>query len=307
MALVLVFALTGCGAEPSLLRYDLSGGVTSLDPQFADGESEQLVIYNMMEGLMRQLPSGELENGVITGYEVSEDQTVYTFSLKEGMVWDDSENTPVTAHDFVFAFQRIFNNIYPSPFASMYSSIHNSQKVLSGQASAEELGVKALDDMTVQFTLDYADPAFLESLAHSSAMPCSQKLFENANGKYGATIKETYSNGPFYLMQWENGNRIYLKKNDKYYGAAEVQSPGIYLYMNRDVQTAAQKEAGQEAPSYFDLLMDGKSDGCLADYEQYKKAKAKGMTCEETESTVWALVFNQTHTAFCNQIGRAHV
>lgn len=301
MALVLVFALTGCSAEPSLLRYDLSGGVTSLDPQFADGESEQLVIYNMMEGLMRQLPSGELENGVITGYEVSEDQTVYTFSLKEGMVWDDSENTPVTAHDFVFAFQRIFNNIYPSPFASMYSSIHNSQKVLSGQASAEELGVKALDDMTVQFTLDYADPAFLESLAHSSAMPCSQKLFENANGKYGATIKETYSNGPFYLMQWENGNRIYLKKNDKYYGAAEVQSPGIYLYMNRDVQTAAQKEAGQEAPSYFDLLMDGKSDGCLADYEQYKKAKAKGMTCEETESTVWALVFNQTHTAFCNQ------
>lgn len=165
MALVLVFALTGCGAEPSLLRYDLSGGVTSLDPQFADGESELLVIYNMMEGLMRQLPSGELENGVITGYEVSEDQTVYTFSLKEGMVWDDSENTPVTAHDFVFAFQRIFNNIYPSPFASMYSSIHNSQKVLSGQASAEELGVKALDDMTVQFTLDYADPAFLESLA----------------------------------------------------------------------------------------------------------------------------------------------
>ena len=301
MALVLVFALTGCGAEPSLLRYDLSGGVTSLDPQFADGESEQLVIYNMMEGLMRQLPSGELENGVITGYEVSEDQTVYTFSLKEGMVWDDSENTPVTAHDFVFAFQRIFNNIYPSPFASMYSSIHNSQKVLSGQASVEELGVKALDDMTVQFTLDYADPAFLESLAHSSAMPCSQKLFENANGKYGATIKETYSNGPFYLMQWENGNRIYLKKNDKYYGAAEVQSPGIYLYMNRDVQTAAQKESGQEAPSYFDLLMDGKSDGCLADYEQYKKAKVKGMTCEETESTVWALVFNQTHTAFCNQ------
>ena len=79
---------------------------------------------------------------------------------------------------------------------------------MSGQASAEELGVKALDDMTVQFTLDYADPAFLESLAHSSAMPCSQKLFENANGKYGATIKETYSNGPFYLMQWENGNRI---------------------------------------------------------------------------------------------------
>ena len=114
------------------------------------------------------------------------------------MVWDDKENTPVTAHDFVFAFQRIFNSIYPSPFASMFSSIKNSQQVLSGQLDASSLGVQALDDHTVRFTLNYADPAFLEALAHSSAMPCNQKLFESANGKYGSTIQQSYSNGPFF-------------------------------------------------------------------------------------------------------------
>lgn len=250
---------------------------------------------------MRQKPSGKLENGVIENYEVSKSNTVYTFHLKPGMIWDDKEDTPVTAHDFVFAFQRVFNNIYPSPFASLYGSIHNSNKVLSGMLPAEELGVTAIDDLTVQFTLDYADPTFLESLAHSSAMPCNKKLFEKANGKYGATIRESYSNGPFYLMQWENGNRIYLKRNQNYYDVANVKSPGVYLLMDRDVQTAAQKEREEEAPTHFQLLMDGKSDGCLADYEQYRKAKSVGMSCEKTENVVWALVFNQTHSAFENK------
>lgn len=78
---ILLFCFSGCSDEPSLVRYDLSDWVESLDPQFADEESEQLVIYNMMEGLMRQLPSGKLENGVIEGYEVSDDQTEYTFRL----------------------------------------------------------------------------------------------------------------------------------------------------------------------------------------------------------------------------------
>lgn len=115
LLLLLPVLLGGCGASSSLVRYDISGDVESLDPQFADEENEQLVIYNIMEGLMCQLPSGELTNGVIEGYDVSADQLTYTFHLRDGMVWDDADSTPVTAHDFVFAFQRIFNSIYPPP------------------------------------------------------------------------------------------------------------------------------------------------------------------------------------------------
>lgn len=301
LLLLLPVLLGGCGASSSLVRYDISGDVESLDPQFADEENEQLVIYNIMEGLMCQLPSGELTNGVIEGYDVSADQLTYTFHLRDGMVWDDADSTPVTAHDFVFAFQRIFNSIYPSPFASLYSAIRNSQQVLSGELQTSELGVQATDDLTVVFTLNYADPSFLESLAHSSAMPCSQKLFEAAGGRYGTSISQTFSNGPFTLMQWENGNRIYLKKNSSYYDAQAVQTPGLYLYMDRDVQTSAQAERGEEAPTFFSLLMEGRSDGCLADYSQYLQAQQAGLSCEETQGTVWALVFNQTHSAFSNQ------
>lgn len=301
LLLLLPVLLGGCGASSSLVRYDISGDVESLDPQFADEENEQLVIYNIMEGLMCQLPSGELTNGVIEGYDVSADQLTYTFHLRDGMVWDDADSTPVTAHDFVFAFQRIFNSIYPSPFASLYSAIRNSQQVLSGELQTSELGVQATDDLTVVFTLSYADPSFLESLAHSSAMPCSQKLFEAAGGRYGTSVSQTFSNGPFTLMQWENGNRIYLKKNSSYYDAQAVQTPGVYLYMDRDVQTSAQAERGEEAPTFFSLLMEGRSDGCLADYSQYLQAQQAGLSCEETQGTVWALVFNQTHSAFSNQ------
>ena len=87
--LMLAFSLSGCGTEPSLVRYDISSWVYTLDPQFAERESEQLVIYNMMEGLMRQRPDGTLEEGVIERYEVSQDQKRYTFYLREGMSWED--------------------------------------------------------------------------------------------------------------------------------------------------------------------------------------------------------------------------
>lgn len=102
-------------------------------------------------------------------------------------------------------------------------------------------------------------------------------------------------------MQWDNSSRIYLKKNDKYYAAEQVLTPGVYLYVDRDVQTAAQKERGEQPPSTFELLMDGKADGCQANYEQYQLAMQAGMSCQTAESTFWALVFNQNHSAFSNQ------
>ena len=86
LLLTLCLLLSGCRESSSLVRYDISNGVESLDPQFASEENEQLVIYNMMEGLMRQKPSGELPSGAIERYEVSDDQKVYTFFLVDGMV-----------------------------------------------------------------------------------------------------------------------------------------------------------------------------------------------------------------------------
>ena len=270
MALVLVFALTGCGAEPSLLRYDLSGGVTSLDPQFADGESEQLVIYNMMEGLMRQLPSGELENGVITEYEVSEDQTVYTFSLKEGMVWDDSENTPVTAHDFVFAFQRIFNNIYPSPFASMYSSIHNSQKVLSGQASAEELGVKA--------TFQPIDWDAKEMELSSGNIDCIWNgMSITPEREEAMSLSQAYLNNKIVIMTKE-GVTVSAKEDLANYNIGIQAGSAALEAVTNDAVYASIQDKITEYPTYDEVILDvqaGRLDCMIIDevYGGYKNAK----------------------------------
>ena len=239
MALVLVLcmlALTGC-AQPRdtmTLRVCLDAAPATLDPAMASSDAERTVVAHLFENLMK-LSRGE-DGSIQPVYAAAKSYTVednldgtetYTFTLRQNVRWSDGQT--VTAHDFVFAFQRIFNSIYPSPFASLYSAIRNSQQVLSGELQASELGVQATDDLTVVFTLSYADPSFLESLAHSSAMPCSQKLFEAAGGRYGTSISQTFSNGPFTLMQWENGNRIYLKKNSSYYDAQAVQTPASTL------------------------------------------------------------------------------
>lgn len=209
MAAFLILGLTACGADPSAIRYDISEGAQSLDPQFATGETEQLVIYNIFEGLVRQLPDGKILPAAAESYEISPDGLTYTFTLKQGMTWDDGieepeppeeeqkgtkkkkeiQVAPVTANDFVFAFRRIFNQISPSPYAAMFASIQNAGKVLSGELSADSLGVSAPDVQTVRFRLENADPSFLENLSHSSAMPCSEILFNDKSGKYGSDRK----------------------------------------------------------------------------------------------------------------------
>lgn len=306
----LVISFSGCGSTSSIIRYDISKTPKSFDPQFASGETEQMVIYNVFEGLVRQKPSGEIVPAGAQRYDVSEDKKQYTFFLRPGMTWDDTKEKDkktsknpslVTADDYVFAFQRIFNQISPSPYSQMFSSLYNSSKVLAGELPATQLGVKSIDTLTVEFTLDYPDPMFLENLSHSSAMPCNKSLFELANGKYGSNVENTYCNGPFQLYQWDNTTKIYMKKNASYYDSVSVKNPGVFLMFNRDQQTEQQKQSGTPAPTRFELVMDGKSDCSDADYLQAQKAKQQGLTYKETQDIVWALSYNQNNPIFANK------
>lgn len=309
LTFTMMLGLVGCGPTSSIIRYDISQAPKSFDPQFASGETEQMVIYNIFEGLVRQKPSGEIILSAAATYEVSDDKKQYTFTLRPGMTWDDNrdkdkkekEPTPVTANDFVFAFQRIFNQISPSPYVQLFSSLKNSAAVLAGELPPSQLGVTAPDSLTVRFELEYPDPIFLENLAHSSAMPCNQQLFELANGKYGSNVENTYCNGPFQLYQWDNATKIYMKRNALYYDVEAVKNPGVFLMFNRDKQTDQQKETNTPAPTRFELVLDGKSDCCEADYTQAQQAKQKGLSSIEIDGTVWALVYNQNNPTFSNQ------
>lgn len=288
----LLFPLAGCGKSSALLRYDISAAPQNLDPQFATGAVEQMIIQNICEGLVRQLPNGEIVPALAESYAISESGLQYTFILKEAQ-WENG--APVTAEDFVFAFQRMFNSVSRSPYAEQYTSISGARQIMEAGAAASSLGVSAKDSRTLVFTLAQEDPSFLEQLCHTAAMPCNREFFEESRGKYGTTAKMTLANGPFYIRLWDNQSYLYLKRSASYYDAQAVELPGVYLYIRRDVPTAQQEEAGEVPLTIYERVLDGSADIAPANYQQAMAAQAQGCTYQRQSNTVWALVANSNN------------
>mgnify|MGYP002517316091 FL=1 len=222
---VFLFTMTACGDEPSDGRnysfsYALSENPQNLDPQLAADSNSLTIIENMFEGLTATDENGAVAYGAAQSCEISEDNLTYTFTLRDDCFWNDGVNEPyaVTADDFVFAFQRIFNPVMQSPYRETFSCIKNASKIINNQLEYTELGVYAPDDLTVVFELDYRNPCFMELLSTSPAMPCSQKFFESTNARYGLDDKSVISNGSFYIKQWfydpyGSDNFILMKRN----------------------------------------------------------------------------------------------
>ena len=289
---IICLTLSGCGESSSLIRYDISSPATNLDPQFASSETDQMIIHNLFEGLVRQLPNGEIEKALAESWTISEDKLTYTFYLREDAKW--RTGSPVIADDFVFAFQRMFNSLSPSQYSQYYLSLQYAEEILNDKVSPSLLGVKALDTYTVEFKLKQPDSSFLEKLCHSSAMPCSRTFFEETRGKYGTTKNSVASCGPFFLNLWDN-EKLYIKKNTLYYDEYSVKTPGVYLWINR-----ANSKTEEENVSLYDLVLQGKSDSSPVTFEQAEEAKELGYSCLEHIGTVWGLVANPKHSQLSN-------
>jgi len=207
----------------------LQGNPQSLDPQYANDASSNTVIKNMYSGLMQTEPSGAISCCNASKYSVSPDGLTYTFELRKDNYWfkDDngndiiekSEYFPVTAKDYVFAFQRLLDPKMQSPYAECYSCIKGGEDIISGRLSPDEAGVKAVDDYTLEITLDYPSAEFLRLLALSPASPCNEEFFLSTKGRYGLDDKSVMSNGAFYMRQWYydpygHHNILYMKKCD---------------------------------------------------------------------------------------------
>lgn len=225
--------LSGCSKETSdgagyTFDCALTGNPSSLDPQTAEDENSLTVIGNMFMGLLKTGSSGAIEKGIAEDYEIAADGLTYTFKLRDDCFWfydenkndkaDKGEYKRVTADDFVFAFQRIFNQETCSPYREKFRCLKNASDIIDHNGDYTSVGVKASGDKTVVFSLDYANAEFLNSLSSTPAMPCNQEFFESTKGRYGLDDSSIISNGAFFVRQWfydqyGKDNFIYMKRN----------------------------------------------------------------------------------------------
>ena len=222
-------------------KMNIENNPRNLDPQMTEDRESAMIITNMMEGLVKELPGGAIVPAAAESFEMSEDGLTYIFYLRKDRQWTSQAefSEPVTADDFVFAFRRIFDPATGSPHSDDYMCILNSSGVLKGEKDPELLGVRAVDEYTVKFILEYPYYDFLSLLTKTAAMPCCRKFFELSKGRYGMAADAAASNGAFYLKEWNfdpywDNNYIIMRRNASYSENSRVYPYGLNFFITGD-------------------------------------------------------------------------
>ncbi len=210
----------GNGAEPQ-----------TLDPHKAEGVPSSNILRDLYEGLTSESPNGDIIPGGASRWEISEDGRVYTFYLRENARWSNGD--PVVAADYVFGLRRSADPATLSKYSQILSSIQNAEAVVAGKLPPDELGVKALDDYTVEITLKAPTPYFLGLLNHSSTFPIHRKSVEEFGDRFSRP-GNLVGNGAFMLKDWVVQSHIHLVKNPAYWDADNVTLTEVYYHATED-------------------------------------------------------------------------
>lgn len=190
-----------------------------------------------MSGLTRldenDKPVGDLAQTI----DVSEDGKTYTFHLVKNAKWSNGE--PVTANDFVFAWREVLNKKSGAPYAFMiYTAIENGEDVYEGKKSPEELGVKAIDDYTLEVKLVNPVPYFLHLVSFYTFFPVNEKAYTQIGAdNYAKDADKIVTNGPYNIAKWTHDDSVEFVKNENYHDAQRVKVPKVKLVMLTDENT----------------------------------------------------------------------
>lgn len=253
--LVLGAALAGCGsnaakpadnagqgsapaaeasqAGPKVLKVNLHSEPPTADPGIAEDSTSGTIVRAAFEGLTRTGEGGKVHEAAAESYTVSEDGKTYTFKLRDAK-WSNGD--PVTAKDFEFAWKRALDPKTASNYAYQLYYIKNGEAFNKGKAKVEDVGVKALDDKTLEVTLENPTPFFTELTAFYTYYPVNQKVVEG-NEKWASDAAAHVGNGPFKLETWEHKNKLILAKNDNYWDKDNVKLDKIEFSMVEDENT----------------------------------------------------------------------
>lgn len=226
---------SGGGKDLTVIK---NSDLMSMDSVFATDEVSFEMLGAVQEGLYVQGEHAVEQPGLVESEEVSEDGLVYTFKLKDAK-WSNGD--PITANDFVFAWRRLVNPEVGSEYAYIADTagILNAAEISAGEKPIEELGVKALDDKTLEVTLYKAVPFFKKVLTFGSFLPQNEKFVTEKGDQYAQTPENMLYSGPFKMTEWVSGNSYKVVKNDQYYDKDAVKLDSITWKIAKDYQTAA--------------------------------------------------------------------
>ncbi|MEP6388540.1 MAG: peptide ABC transporter substrate-binding protein [Halioglobus sp.] len=239
-----MLALLGCtggesnveqGNRAGILHYGNGSEPQGLDPHVVTGVPENKLIRALFEGLAVKNPyTLEPEPGVASSWDFSEDGRVITFHINPDARWSNGDS--VTAHDYVWSWGRALDPAMGNLYAYMLFPVNNAQAYATGELEDfGDVGVKALDDLTLEVTLTEPTPFFLQLMDHYSTFAVHRPTIEKFGKKTDRFTKWTrveniVSNGPFVLSEWKLNRRISMVKNATYWDKDKVGLNGVVFY-----------------------------------------------------------------------------
>lgn len=234
---------TELAAKQELVRNN-GNEPASLDPHKVESDVEFNIISDLFEGLVSVSPQGEIQPRLALKWE-NKDNLIWTFHLRPGITWSDG--SAITAQDIVWSWQRLVTPTTASPYASYPGNMHivNARDISEGKQPPETLGVKALDDTTLQVTLNQPNAAFLAMLAHPSLVPIDKVLVERFGDKW-TKPEHIVTSGPYTLSKWVVNERIVAQRNPKYWDNEHtVINKVTYLPITSEAADVNRYKAGE--------------------------------------------------------------
>jgi oligopeptide transport system substrate-binding protein len=190
-----------------------------------------MVLGHVMEGLVRMGLDDRLEGAVAQRWEVT--PTHATFWLRDNAKWSDGE--PVTAADFIFAWQTALKPETASQYAFLLFAIKNAQAVNNGELSPSELGVTAPDPYTLIVELERPVPFFDKMLVFPTFLPIREDFYNATQGRFGADADQLLYNGPFQITRWVHGASMTFERNPHFWNQDEIHLDTIHVpYITSD-------------------------------------------------------------------------
>ncbi|MFD2728214.1 peptide ABC transporter substrate-binding protein [Enterococcus camelliae] len=257
--------------------------LATADTSLATDTLSFYMINNYDEGLYRLDKDNQpIPAGAKSLADVSSDGKTYTVKLREDAKWSNGDK--VTAKDYVYGWQRTVDPKTASQYAFMFSNVVNADDIADGKKAVSELGVKAIDDYTLEITLTKATPYFPSLLAFPSFFPQNQKYIEEQGTKYAATSNNLIFNGPFKLEGYDGpgiDTEWKLVKNDTYWDKKKVKLNTINFSVVKETSTA------------YNMFQDGQAQDISLSGELAKqKANDKEYIAEPLAATFY-VEFNQ--------------
>lgn len=247
-----LFASAPAFAE-SVLHRGNAGEPQTLDQAQTSINIEAFILKDLYEGLTVYDAAGKIIPGAAESWTLSDDGVTYTFKLRENAKWSDG--SPVTAQDFEFSFKRIEDPKTAAGYANILYPIKNAEKVNKGEAPVDQLGVKAVDDKTLEVTLEQPTPFFLELLAHQTALPVSKASVEK-NGADFVKPGTMVSNGAFKLVSHVPNDSLVVEKNASYWDAANVKLDKVIFYPIDDQAASVRRFEAKEMDLVYNFSAD---------------------------------------------------